>query len=159
MKCRLANKYLSSFALIALMSCSSLARAEIESTVMANYDLSTGKNTHYQMVVSNPGDEPVVTVRPLGGNNNSPSVIKVSACTDRHAGTARQGIFKFSQADTDKTDELLSSIGSYVNENNMRTWWIHLNEKQNLVFNQDLGGLVILDPNAFGLIVRNCKTH
>ncbi|HAT8014133.1 hypothetical protein [Citrobacter rodentium] len=123
--------------------------ANIENTVIANYDLATGKSSHYDLLISQNGAESTVTVLPFGMSDNSPSIFKVSTCINRFAGTTKQGEFRFSAAETNKNDVRLSNIGYFVNEHNLRTWWIRLNDKQNLMFNEDVGGMMIANAGLF----------
>lgn len=157
MKCQNASKYIF-YALpaLAVFSCFT-ANARIENTIIVNYDLAAGSNTHYELVVSPPGKNSTVTLIPLDADKKAPSVFKVAACINRHSGTSKQGEFRFIGAKTDQNDLRLSNLVSFVNENNLRTWWINLNNQQNLLFNQDLGGLIVSDPTSFSFAAKACQ--
>ncbi|MEG1124989.1 MAG: hypothetical protein RSE62_22965, partial [Citrobacter sp.] len=151
MKCQTATNAVLMATIICSLFMSFMAQANIEKTVIAEYDLASGKSSHYEMVISAPGKHSTVTVVPLGMSNNIPSTFKVSTCITRASGVSEQREFRFSAAETDKNDVRLSNIGYFVNENNMRIWWIPLNADQTLMFNQEMGGLIVADPKLFSL--------
>lgn len=134
-----------------------MAHAHIENTMIVNYNLATGENTHYELIVSPPGENTTVTFLPIEQSNSLPSIFKVSTCIKRNAGTAKQGEFHFSSAETDHADRRLSNLGAFVNEHNLHMWLFHLDTQQNLLFNTDSGGLLVLDPTAFTSQAKSCQ--
>lgn len=133
------------------------ACAHIENTVIANYDLAADTRSHYELIVSPPANNTTVTLIPLEVKNKTPSTFKISACVTRYFGLSKQGEFHFSGADTDQNDLRLSNLGAFVNEHNLRTWWIHLDAQQNLLFNQDVGGLMVSDPSSLTFTRKYCQ--
>lgn len=156
MKCLNASNTLLPALLLAVFSTPLYAREHIESTEIANYDLASHESSHYELLVSQSGTESTITVLPLGMSNNSPSIFKISACVNRLVGNARQAEFHFSAAETDKNDVRLSNIGYFVNEHNLHTWWIRLNPRQTLMFNEDTGGLLVADAGLFNPHPHRC---
>lgn len=156
MKCQNASNhcflYLSSLALF----CTFMAHARIENTVIVNYDLNTGKNVHYELITSPLNKNTTITLVPLDQSNKTPSTFKVTACINYYAGSSKQGEFHFSTTKTDQNDSRLANFGSFVTEHNLHTWWIHLDAQQNLLFTQDVGGLLITDPAAFTFSTKAC---
>lgn len=134
-----------------------MAHATIENTVVVNYNLATGESAHYELMVSPSGKNTTITFLPTGESNNRPSIFKVTACINHHSGTAKQGELQFSGADTDNTDRRLSNLGAFVNEHNLGMWWFHLDTQQILLFNQDAGGLLVLDPSSFISQAKACQ--
>ncbi|TKU96958.1 hypothetical protein FDX22_21710, partial [Citrobacter sp. TBCS-14] len=65
----------------------------------------------------------------------------------------------FSDAKADKNDLRLSNFSSFIVEHNLHTWWIHLNPQQNLLFTQDVGGLLVTDPSEFTFSTKACQTN
>ena len=157
MKCQNANNYF--FYALPVIAAFTIftASARIENTIIANYDLEAGTSAHYEMMFSPPGKNTTVTLIPLDTNKKTPSIFKISACVNRYSGAVKQGEFRFSGAETDQNDLRLSNLGSFVNEHNLRTWWIHLNKQQNLLFNQDVGGLIVSDPSSFSFTAKACQ--
>ena len=133
------------------------ACAHIENTVIANYDLAADTRSHYELIVSPPANNTTVTLIPLEEKNKTPSTFKISACVTHYFGLSKQGEFHFSGADTDQNDLRLSKLGAFVNEHNLRTWWIHLDAQQNLLFNQDVGGLMVSDPSSLTATRKYCQ--
>ncbi|MDM3161638.1 hypothetical protein [Citrobacter sp. Cf118] len=135
------------------------AHAHIENTVVASYDLNSGKNAHYELIMSSQNKSTALTFIPLAKNNEAPSTFEISACINRFAGTTKQGEFHFSDAKADKNDPRLSNFSTFVNEHNLHTWWIHLNPQQNLLFTQDIGGLLVTDPATFTFSTKACHIN
>lgn len=158
MKFLSANNYFSYIAFTFFSLASFMVHAHIENTVASNYNLATGESSHYELILSPPGKNTTITFLPIGEGNNTPSIFKVSACINRYSGTAKQGEFHFSGAETDHTDRRLSNLGAFVNEHNLRMWWFHLDTQQILLFNQDAGGLLVLDPSSFISQAKACQS-
>ncbi|POT58648.1 hypothetical protein C3432_12270 [Citrobacter amalonaticus] len=135
-----------------------MAQAHIENTIVADYDLATGKSSHYELFVNGTGKQATLTIVPQGSPHNSPSVFKVSACITRTSGNLKQGEYRFSAADADKNDVRLSNISYFVSEHNLRAWWIHLNSEQTLMFNPDVGSLIVSDPKIFNISTSMCQS-
>ena len=136
-----------------------MAHARIENTVIANYDLNSGKNAHYQLILSPQHKDTALTLIPLEHNNQVPSVFEISTCLNRSTESSQQGELHFSDAKADNNDLRLSNFSSFIVEHNLHTWWIHLNPQQNLLFTQDVGGLLITDPSAFTFSTTSCQQN
>ncbi|WP_213135268.1 hypothetical protein [Citrobacter sp. FP75] len=152
------NNFFYSVAIFPLF-CTFMAHAHIEKTVIANYDLNTGKNFHYELIMSPQSKSTSLTLIPQEQNNQAPSTFEILTCINRLAGTSKQGEFHFSTAKADKNDHRLSNFSTFVDEHNLHTWWIHLNPQQNLLFTQDVGGLLITDPSAFTFSTKPCQKN
>ncbi|HCA7077509.1 TPA: hypothetical protein MX214_004801 [Citrobacter sedlakii] len=136
-----------------------LTQASIEKTIMANYDFSTGRSAHYQLQIHTGEKQTTFTMTPPGTTDNTPSMFKVALCLDSIYPTAKHGELRVSAVNTDKKDQRMSNIGYFVSEQNLETWWLHLNEKEDLMFNQDVGGLLVTDPNALNKNIDNCEAR
>lgn len=156
MKCQNANNYVFPCLSALTLFCTFMAHARIENTVIVNYDLNTGKNVHYELITSPLIKNTAVTLVPLEQSNKTPSTFKIAACISHYAGTSKQGEFHFSTTKTDQNDSRLANFGSFVTEHNLHTWWIHLDAQQNLLFTQDIGGLLITDLSAFTFSTKAC---
>lgn len=159
MKFLSANNY-SFFIQSAFLSLTTfMAHAHIEKTLVVNYNLTTGENAHYELIVNPPGkeEETTITFLPIEQNNNPPSIFKVSACINRSSATAKQGVFHFSSPETAHTDRRLSNLGTFVNEHDLRMWLFHLDTQQNLLFSPNSGWLLVLDPTAFTSQAETCQ--
>ena len=80
-----------------------IAHAHIENTVIANYDLNTGKNVHYELITSPLNKNMTVTLIPLEQNNKMSSTFKIASCINHSAGLSKQGEFHFSTTKPIKT--------------------------------------------------------
>lgn len=156
MKCQNANNYVFPCLSALTLFCTFMVHAHIENTVIANYDLNTGKNVHYELITSPLNKDTTVTLVPLEQSNKTPSTFKIAACINYYASSSKQGEFHFSTTKTDQNDSRLANFGSFVTEHNLHTWWIHLDTQQNLLFTQDVGGLLITDPSAFTFSTKAC---
>lgn len=136
-----------------------IAHAHIENMVIANYDLNTGKNVHYELITSPLNKNMTVTLIPLEQNNKMSSTFKIASCINHSAGLSKQGEFHFSTTKTDQNDSRLANFGVFVSEHNLHTWWIHLNPQQNLLFTQDVGGLLVTDPATFTFSTKACHIN
>ncbi|WP_196207524.1 hypothetical protein [Citrobacter sp. Res13-Sevr-PEB04-36] len=159
MKYQNANSYFFSALSVLTLFSSFVAHAHIENTVISSYNLTTGKNVHYELLVSPRNQNTTVTLVPLEQNNKAASIFKISACINRYTGSSKQGEFHFSAAKAAQNDPRLSNFGTFVTEHNLHTWWIHLNAKQNLLFTQDVGGLLVTDPSTFLFSTKPCQTN
>ncbi|AMH13440.1 hypothetical protein AL515_06045 [Citrobacter sp. FDAARGOS_156] len=159
MKCQNANNYFFYTLTISSLFFSIMAYANIEKTVIANYDLNTEKSAHYQLILSPLHQDTDLTLIPLEQNNQAPSIFEISTCLNRSAGPSKQGELHFSDAKADKNDLRLSNFSSFIVEHNLHTWWIHLNPQQNLLFTQDVGGLLVTDPSEFTFSTKACQTN
>lgn len=159
MKCQNANNYFFYILTISSLFFSIMAYANIEKTVIANYDLNTEKSAHYQLILSPQHQDTALTLIPLEQNNQAPSIFEISTCLNRSAGPSKQGELHFSDAKADKNDLRLSNFSSFIVEHNLHTWWIHLNPQQNLLFTQDVGGLLVTDPSEFTFSTKACQTN
>ncbi|MCU6175644.1 hypothetical protein [Citrobacter cronae] len=159
MKCQNANNFffpgLSAFTLF----CTFMAYAHIENTVIANYDLTTGKNVHYELITNSLDKSTTITLVPLEQNNKMSSTFKIASCINHYAGSSKEGEFHFSTTKTDQHDPRLANFGAFVTEHNLHTWWLHLNPQQNLLFTRDVGGLLITDLSAFNFSTNACQQN
>ena len=103
MKCQNANNFffpaLSAFTLFFTFT----AHARIENTVIANYDLTTGKSVHYELIANSLDKSTTITLVPLEQNNKMPSTFKVASCINHYTGSYKQGEFHFSTTKPIKT--------------------------------------------------------
>ncbi|EPY8428249.1 hypothetical protein ACXG8O_003424 [Citrobacter youngae] len=159
MKCQNANNYFFYTLTISSLFFSIMAYANIEKTVIASYDLNTEKSAHYQLILSPQHQDTALTLIPLEQNNQAPSIFEISTCLNRSAGPSKQGELHFSDAKADKNDLRLSNFSSFIVEHNLHTWWIHLNPQQNLLFTQDVGGLLVTAPSEFTFSTKACQTN
>ena len=159
MKCQNANSYFLYLLATVTLFFTFMAHARIENTVIANYDLNSGKNAHYALIMSPQDKNTALTLVPLDQNNKAPSTFKISACINRYAGLSKQGEFHFSDAKADKNDFRLSDFSTFIVEHNLHAWWIHLNPQQNLLFTQDVGGLLVTDPSACIFSTTACQPN
>ena len=159
MKCQNANNYAFYILAISSLFFSFLAHAHIEHTVIAYYDLNAGRNAHYQLILSPQHKDTALTLIPLEHNNQVPSVFEISTCLNRSTESSQQGELHFSDAKADNNDLRLSNFSSFIVEHNLHTWWIHLNPQQNLLFTQDVGGLLITAPSAFIFSTTSCQQN
>ncbi|TKU84162.1 hypothetical protein [Citrobacter sp. wls708] len=159
MKCQNANNFffpaLSAFTLFFTFT----AHARIENTVIANYDLTTGKNVHYELIASSLDKSTTITLVPLEQNNKMPSTFKVALCINHYTGSYKQGEFHFSTTKTDQNDSRMANFGAFVTEHNLHTWWLHITPQQNLIFTRDVGGLLITDPSVFNFSTKACQQN
>lgn len=93
MKCQNANSYFLYLLATVTLFFTFMAHARIENTVIANYDLNSGKNAHYALIMSPQDKNTALTLVPLDQNNKAPSTFKISACINRYAGLSKQGEF------------------------------------------------------------------
>lgn len=156
MKCQNANNHFFPCLSVLTLFCTFIAQAHIENTVIVNYDLNSGKNVHYELITSPLIKNTTVTLVPLEQSNKTPSTFNIAACINHYVGTSKQGEFHFRTTKTDQNDSRLANFGSFVTEHNLHTWWIHLDAQQNLLFTQDIGGLLITDPSAFTFSTKAC---
>lgn len=159
MKCQNANNYFFYPLGMVTLFFTVMAHARIENTVIANYDLNSGKNAHYELIMSPQNKNTTLTLIPLDQINKAPSTFKISACINRSASSSKQGEFHFIDAKADKDDLRLAGFSTFVVEHNLHTWWIHLNPQQNLLFTQDVGGLLVTDPSAFIFSTTACQPN
>lgn len=156
MKCQNANNFFLPCLSALTLFFTFMAHAHIENTVMANYDLVTGRSVHYELITSSLNNNTTITLVPLDQNNKIPSTFKLAACINRFAGSSRLGELHFNATKTDQNDSRLVNLGTFVTEHNLHTWWIHVNPQQNLLFSQDVGGLLITDPSVFYFSSKPC---
>lgn len=159
MKCQNANNLIFPGLSALTLFFTFMVHAHIENTVIANYDLTTGKNVHYELITSPLNKNTTVTLVPLEQNNKMPSTFKITSCINHYAGSSKQGEFHFSTTKTDQNDSRLANFGVFVTEHNLHTWWIHLNPQQDLLFTRDVGGLLITDPAAFNFSTKACHQN
>ncbi|EPG6759348.1 hypothetical protein OCZ39_005312, partial [Citrobacter freundii] len=89
MKCQNANSYFLYLLATVTLFFTFMAHARIENTVIANYDLNSGKNAHYALIMSPQDKNTALTLVPLDQNNKAPSTFKISACINRYAGLSK----------------------------------------------------------------------
>lgn len=159
MKCQNANNCALYLLAIFYLFFSFMAHAHIEHTVIAYYDLNAGRNAHYQLIMSPQHKNTALTLIPLEHNNQVPSVFEIATCLNRSAESSKQGELHFSNAQADNNDLRLSNFSAFIVEHNLHTWWIHLNPQQNLLYTQDVGGLLITDPSAFTFSPTSCQQN
>lgn len=121
MKYQNANSYFFSALSVLTLFSSFVAHAHIENTVISSYNLTTGKNVHYELLVSPRNQNTTVTLVPLEQNNKAASIFKISACINRYTGSSKQGEFHFSAAKAAQNDPRLSNFGTFVTEHNLHT--------------------------------------
>ncbi|HGY2355079.1 TPA: hypothetical protein ACNVQT_004018 [Citrobacter farmeri] len=159
MTCRNALKRTLFTGLVALLLSPLLAQASIEKTVMASYDLATGKSAHYQLHIISREKQTTFSVTPLNAQDNTPSTFKMYLCFDRLYGTAKHGQYRASAVNINKSDLRLSNIGYFVSEQNLATWWLYLNDHEDLMLNAEVGGLLVIDPNLLNNKVDKCDKN
>ncbi|MDN8598411.1 hypothetical protein Q0A17_03130 [Citrobacter sp. S2-9] len=159
MKSRNANNFIRGAIAASLLLTTFSAYSHIEKTVIASYDLASGESAHYELGLDGVGNQITITLIPMNASNSTPSIFKASSCVNRYSGSAKHGELRFSSAVVDKNDIRMTNLGYFVNEHNLNSWWIHLNTQQNLLFNQDSGGLIVSDTSAFTPGTDNCSDN
>ncbi|HCD1255914.1 TPA: hypothetical protein JD854_RS12755 [Citrobacter amalonaticus] len=136
-----------------------MAQARIENTIIASYDLASEKSTHYQLQIHTQEKQTTFTLAPLGTQDNSPSIFKVFICLKQQYGSAQYGEFRVSAVNTNKNDLRMTNLGYFVSEQNLETWWLHLNENELLMFNPEVGGLLVTDPITLNHHIDKCAKN
>ncbi|MFI7782602.1 hypothetical protein EN46_01705 [Citrobacter amalonaticus] len=136
-----------------------LAQARIENTILASYDLASEKSTHYQLQINAQEKQTTFTLTPLGTQDKSPSIFKVFICLKQQYDTAKHGEFRVSAVNTNKSDLRMTNLGYFVSEQNLETWWLHLNDNEQLMFNPEVGGLLVTDPITLNHHIGKCAKN
>ena len=150
MKCQPVNNIARLLLACGALFASLSASAAIENTVFATYDLATGKNIHHTMLFADANKQSTFTLIPFGDDSIAPSIFKVMACVNHHAGRYTQGELRFNTIQTDKRDIHATNIGIFLNEHKLSTWWTPLEDHLTLIQSIDPSGIIIINtPAAF----------
>lgn len=136
-----------------------LAQARIDNTILASYDLASDKSTHYQLQINTQEKQTTFSMTPIGTQDNTPSIFKVFICLDPINDAAKHGEFRASAVNTNKNDVQMTNVGYFVSEQNLETWWLNLNDNENLMFNPEVGGLLVTDLNAQSNHIDKCNKN
>lgn len=159
MKCPLVSNISLASRACCLLLVSFSASATIENTVYANYDLKTGKSAHHMLILNSKGQQSIATLVPFNESASIPSIFKITACTNRHAGSYTRGELHFDTLQTDDKDTRTNDLSNFVNEHNLTTWWRSIGDKMTLIHTLDPDGILIVNPDEFITNAPECSSR